>query len=52
MTPSEKIIVRFYAGNTFMYKSNDGKNENEKQRIYKAIQKALEIELNVNYSGI
>ena len=42
MIPSEKIILRFYAANTFMYKSNDEKSESEKQKIYRAIQKALQ----------
>ena len=54
MTPSEKIIVRFYAANTFMYMYNDRDQNYQmvKEKVYKDIQQALEIEANLNYSGM
>ena len=52
MTQSEKIIVRFYAANTFMYNNRDENYQVEKLKVYKDIQKALEMEANLNYSGI
>ena len=55
MTPAEKIIVRFYATNTFMFNNNSKINnkdlQKEKEKVYTAIQKALGSELNLDYSG-
>ena len=51
MTRSEKIILRFYAANSFMYIHNNEKYH-DREKVYKDIQKALEIEANINYSGI